>query len=280
VARVLVVNDDPWTQRVVSAVLVQAGHTVDLATEGWEALLHAGRLRPDLVITDLEIAVKDGRSFVDALRARPDTSGVPAIFLTRNGHVPDWPHPHLDHFLSRQFRVEELEELLGVLLGVATPAPIVDPTKRPTGSTPLPPPLVAPSPRHDDGQAVAAAERDLLDAGDGARRTVLHGLLTEFALSSLLIVLELERKTGVLLLHDPNGSGGRVSLRQGRVVRAEAPGGVRGALAVYEMLTWTQGRFEFQAAEVGEPDEVGSSTSFLLMEGARLVDERNHQGRN
>lgn len=276
-ARVLVVNEDPWTQRVVSAVLVQAGHTVDLATEGWEALLHAGRLRPDLVITDLELAVKDGRSFVDALRSRPETSGLPAIFLTRNGHLPDWPHPHLDHFLSRQFRVEELEELLGALLGVATPAPIVDASRRPSGSTPVPPPtLGSPAHRDDDGQAAAPAE----DGEDAGRRTVLYGLLKEFALSSVLIVLELERKTGVLLLQGSDGSPGRVSLRGGRVVRAEAPNGVRGALAVYEMLTWTQGRFEFQAAEVAEPDEVGSSTSFLLMEGARLVDERNHQGRN
>ena len=37
-ARVLVVDDDPWTQRMVSAVLSQSGHMVDLASDGWEAL--------------------------------------------------------------------------------------------------------------------------------------------------------------------------------------------------------------------------------------------------
>jgi hypothetical protein len=41
------------------------------------------------------------------------------------------------------------------------------------------------------------------------------------------------------------------------------------------MLGWTQGRFEFQAGEVSGEDEIGSSTSFLLLEGARLQDERN-----
>lgn len=264
-ARVLVVNEDPWTQRVVSAVLMHAGHSVDLATEGWEALLHAGRARPDLVITDLDLVVADGRSFVDTLRSRPESSGLPAVFLTR-GQAPEWPHPHLDHFLSRQFRVEELEELVGLLLGVPTPGPIL--TMPPLAT------VVAPAPPRAEAQTADAAEEAREATG---MRLVLQGHLAEFALSSLLIVLELERKTGVLFLQGAAGQAGRLAVRQGRVVRAEAPSGLRGPVAVYEMLTWNRGRFDFHAAEVADADEVGSSTSFLLMEGARLVDERNHQ---
>jgi hypothetical protein len=46
------------------------------------------------------------------------------------------------------------------------------------------------------------------------------------------------------------------------------------------MLGWPRGRFEFNVGEVSGEDEIGSSTSFLLLEGARLQDERNHDKEN
>ena len=39
------------------------------------------------------------------------------------------------------------------------------------------------------------------------------------------------------------------------------------------MLTWADGRFDFGAVDVDMEDEVNSSTTHLLMEGARLIDE-------
>ncbi len=61
------------------------------------------------------------------------------------------------------------------------------------------------------------------------------------------------------------------------IVKVAALGAVMscGALAVYDLLTCGEGRFEFNAGAVEGEDEIGSSTSFLLMEGARLQDERN-----
>ena len=46
---------------------------------------------------------------------------------------------------------------------------------------------------------------------------------------------------------------------------------------MFELLTWSEGRFEFHAGEVEGEDEIGSSTSFLLLEGARLQDEERRQ---
>jgi hypothetical protein len=108
---------------------------------------------------------------------------------------------------------------------------------------------------------------------------VLNGSLDEFGLSSVLIVLELERKSGVVVLNGDGGLG-HIHVRQGRVIRADIEGGPArgGALAIFEMLGWSHGRFEFQAGEVTGEDEIGSSTSFLLLEGARLQDERNQSG--
>ena len=41
------------------------------------------------------------------------------------------------------------------------------------------------------------------------------------------------------------------------------------------MLAWTRGTFSFAAMEVDMEDSVQSSTTHLLMEGARLIDEAN-----
>ena len=46
-------------------------------------------------------------------------------------------------------------------------------------------------------------------------------------------------------------------------------------MSVYEMLTWKAGAFSFNAMEVDMDDTVQSSTTHLLMEGARRIDEAN-----
>ena len=45
---------------MVSAVLSQNGHLVELASDGWEALIRAGHARPDVVLTELKLPSSDG----------------------------------------------------------------------------------------------------------------------------------------------------------------------------------------------------------------------------
>jgi hypothetical protein len=103
----------------------------------------------------------------------------------------------------------------------------------------------------------------------------LRGSLVSFGLSSLLMVIELERMSGLVTLQGPAGVG-RLAVRHGRVLRARVDGdpGTHGAHAIYEMLQWSSGTFEFDAGSVDGDDQIDRSTSFLLMEGARLADEQ------
>src|SRR3954454_9602246 len=270
-ARVLVVDDDPWTQRMVSAILSQGGHLVDLASDGWEALIRAGRRRPDVVITELKLPTTDGWSLAEALRGRPGADTVAFVVLAslRSERAPGPSfRPATDHILFKPFRLEQIESAVGGALG-SRPRPtpgggaLLPPARRPT---PVPP-----------GKGGPAAPRAVTPGQVPIPlRPVLSGALDEIVLSSVLIVLELERKSGVVTL-EAEGGVGRLHLRQGRVIRAAIDGGAErgGSLAVFEMLTWSRGRFEFQVGEVEGEDEIGSSTSFLLLEGARLQDERN-----
>src|SRR5262249_16589606 len=96
---------------------------------------------------------------------------------------------------------------------------------------------------------------------DAGRPAAIHGTLEQLGLSSLLVMIEMERKSGILRLSRPSVTG-RIFVREGRVVAARLEGdrapkeARRGAEAVYHMLTWSAGAFDFTAVEVEMEDEV------------------------
>ncbi len=110
------------------------------------------------------------------------------------------------------------------------------------------------------------------------KRTGLSGRLEQLGLSSLLVMMEMERKDGVLQIQNEDKRVGRIFLRRGQVIQARIDKDElerNGAESVYEMLTWQKGRFHFTAMDVDMEDLVQTSTTSLLMEGARLIDEAN-----
>jgi len=111
----------------------------------------------------------------------------------------------------------------------------------------------------------------------------LRGRLEQFGLATVLTFLDLERRSGELLvvadeansLRGPQTKVGRLWLRQGRVLRARIEGSRRlNKSAVYDLLGLERGRFSFSQIDLdGLADELGVPTMQLLMEAARRVDE-------
>ena len=108
----------------------------------------------------------------------------------------------------------------------------------------------------------------------GPARSILRGELDRIGLSTLLTILEMERRSGILVLSRPRQLG-RLHVRDGQIIRARIEGQRRqsGEEAVYQMLTWPEGQFEMWQTEVEGRDEIRHRTTFLLMEGMRRVDE-------
>jgi hypothetical protein len=102
----------------------------------------------------------------------------------------------------------------------------------------------------------------------------LQGRLDQLGLSTLLTVLEMERWSGVLLVHR-NGEVGRLWLSRGNVIRARTEGSacLSGKIAAFDLLAWGAGRFELTREEVEVADEIDTPTTHLLMEAARRMDE-------
>ncbi|MCC6746212.1 MAG: response regulator [Deltaproteobacteria bacterium] len=242
--RILIVDDDPWICRMVGTMLQQRGHTTQLARDGREGLRAALSFRPDLIITDVLMAGMDGWTLVRTLRSRPDLNMVPVIFLTALNKDEDRIlgfRLGADDYLAKPFRFEELDLRVERVLRTA------DRIRE---------------------QVQEELSRQQADSNVG-----LKGDLAHLGVSAILTILEMERKSGILVLRGPTT--GRIFMREGRVLAAFLEGQTepRGADAVYLLLTWSSGAFEFTSLDVDMEDQVKTSTTHLLMEGARRIDE-------
>ena len=105
-------------------------------------------------------------------------------------------------------------------------------------------------------------------------RASLHGGLDQIGLGTLLTILDMERRSGLLLIRR-QGELGRLWLSRGCVVRGRVDGLISrsGKPAIYYLLGWDDGRFEFSAGDIDIPDEIDTPTTYLLMEAARRLDE-------
>jgi two-component system chemotaxis response regulator CheY len=80
--KILTVDDSASVRQMVRAVLTVAGYGVMEAKDGREALGAARGEQANMVITDLNMPVMDGLTFIRELRKLPAYSGVPIVFLS------------------------------------------------------------------------------------------------------------------------------------------------------------------------------------------------------
>jgi DNA-binding response OmpR family regulator len=74
-----------------------------------------------------------------------------------------------------------------------------------------------------------------------------------------------------------NGSKkGVIYIQQGEIIHAQAEG-LEGQDAVYRLMTWQDGDFEISACTAFPPRNIYESAMSLLMEGARIADEKSLQ---
>ena len=107
-------------------------------------------------------------------------------------------------------------------------------------------------------------------------RSAVQGRLEEVPLVDLLQLLSTSKKTGAIVIKGYRG--GRVHLRHGKVVSAviDADPTLPPKKALFRMVTWTQGGFEFVPQE-GElapmQDEITEGTEHLVMDAMHQADE-------
>ncbi|MEN9360782.1 MAG: hypothetical protein RL095_2317 [Verrucomicrobiota bacterium] len=79
---VMIVDDVPDNIQVAARFLQEDGCSVAFATSGAQALQALARLRPQLILLDIDMPEMNGFQLIEKLAAHPDTAQIPVIFLT------------------------------------------------------------------------------------------------------------------------------------------------------------------------------------------------------
>jgi CheY-like chemotaxis protein len=88
-ARIVVLEDDASTRRLITAVLKKAGHEVTDVDNGAEGLLIVLAEQPDLVVSDVEMPKMNGFEVLQQIRQDAETSQTPVILLTSRSSQAD-----------------------------------------------------------------------------------------------------------------------------------------------------------------------------------------------
>ncbi len=244
---ILIVDDDDDVLDLLHFILSQEGFEVHTATNGIVALQRVEAWLPDLIITDIMMPVMDGFTFIRQLRARPRSALLPVIFLTSANRARNRLQCFklgADDYLEKPIYRDEI---------VFRARRVLENAERLQRALRL------------------GAAAEMLPGGKGS----FSGDLALFGLGSLLSILEMEGKTGVLMLRDGQQHG-RMEVRAGRVVAAELEGveHLLDAEAIYRFAGWEGGDFSFRAQPVEVEDRIRSGTAQLLLEAARRLDDQ------
>jgi len=87
-AKILVVEDDPWNQRIVCELLEMRGHEVLAADTVGAARAQLGE-RPEAVLLDIHVPGGGGEAFLREIRGCAELERVPVIALTASAMTGD-----------------------------------------------------------------------------------------------------------------------------------------------------------------------------------------------
>ncbi len=234
--RTLIADHDATRAKGIAEACLARGIVVEHASHGAAALEVALERVPDLVICPLDLPVIDAVRMTEILRANPRTRGACFLFLTTDElDAPIVMDPR-DAAIPSPWDVEE------VLRHVE--------------------PILAQNTR----------------LGAVRSNSEVSGKLTQISLLDLLQIFQMNSKTGTLRISNIDGtSSGVVLVRRGQVVDASIPLGdgtsIGSEKALFRLLTWRDGSFEFLPGEPAGSARVQMPTRSLLLEGMRQKDE-------
>ena len=230
---VLVVDDNPLFRRFLKDVLSLQGFRVEEAANAEDALHSARERRPWLIVTDIRLPGADGFEFCRRVRSHRLLRQTPLIFLS------GW-----DDYKERYQGME-----VGADDFLSKQTPVRELLIR-----------------------IQLILRRYVDLGARDRRgSGMVGQIQVIGPPAILQMCNHNRLTGVLSVQEGSQ---RISIgfRDGEIVQADSTSAA-GDAAVYDLLSWDRGAFEFAPGEPGEGTPVDGTFELLLLEGCRRLDE-------
>lgn len=116
--KILIVEDHEDSAAMLETLLQMTGYETFSARNGQEGYTLALNGKPDLIITDIEMPVLDGISFIQRLRETPQFAATPIIVITAYGdeRAQRAMEAGADAWASKPFNWELLQQTVAMLL--------------------------------------------------------------------------------------------------------------------------------------------------------------------
>ena len=232
--KVLVVDDNPLVLDLVAKGM-DPYCEVSTAADGADALLKVIDAPPDLIISDYKMPGLDGRQLYEKLRGRQQTRHIPFIFVASRADIEEKLRPLAD----------------GVEDFIPKPFFLKD--------------LVRLAKKVVDRLHLEKLQQRAVRPG------VIQGRLEEMGVAELMQSLEMGQKSCRLALRR-GAELCELFFSAGQCKHARL-GSLEGDSAVYQVLNWTDGDFEIDFNATSDRTTTTHSTTGLLMEAMRLLDE-------
>ena len=235
--QVLIVDDNPMIRELVCQGM-EAHCDVISSSDGADALLKSVDNPPDLIVSDFRMPGLDGRQLYEKLRSRESTRNIPFVFVASRGDIE-----------------EKLRPAVGGGVEDFIPKPF----------------FVADLVR----QVKKIVDRLHLEKMQkrASRPGVIQGHLEEMSVTELMQSLEMGQKTCRLTMRR-GGEQAELYFVAGQCKHGQL-GGTQGDAVAYQVIGWLDGEFEIEFGATSERETTTLSTTGLLMEAMRLMDEAN-----
>ena len=235
--QVLIVDDNPLIRNLMCEGM-EPYCTVIPADDGADALLKSIDHPPDLIISDYRMPGLDGRQLFEKLRGRENTRNIPFIFVASRGDIEEKLRPAVGG---------------GVEDFIPKPFFIAD--------------MVRQTKKIVDRLQLEKMQKK------ASRPGVIQGRLEEMSVTELMQSLEMGQKSCRLTLrHEAEVA--ELYFTAGQCKHAQL-GEAEGDSVVYQAVNWASGEFEIDFGANSDRETTTHSTTGLLMEAMRLMDEAN-----
>jgi DNA-binding response OmpR family regulator len=230
--KILVVDDEAHLRRVVSLYLRTRHYEVETAENGLDAIQKVSTDRPDLIIADIGMPGIDGYELCSRLRRDTATRTIPFIFLTARDQ-------DTDRIKARKIGSDDY---------LTKPCPL---------------------------DQLAEHVETMIDRIEQAKkipldRIGLSGHLDQVNVLDLIQMLELDQKTGALVLSHGERTG-TLYFKDGTIIDADIRSPKREE-PLFVLLGWKAGRYLFLPDAMPERMPITASLAHLLFEDLRKFE--------
>lgn len=231
--KILIVDEDSNYISALRKELSQAGYDVVYWDDGKKALELTENLKPDLIISEVDLPQINGHMFFNEVKSIPELKKVPFIFISSQKRVNDRIQSMeigVDDFIMKPFHVEEVIARIENLLH----------------------------------------EYDSLKESKDNNGKGFSGSLSEMNLIDLIQTLEVGKKSAIIKLKYDTYQGS-VHIQNGEIAGA-AFQDLPPDKALLKMFLWTDGTFFVEMSKFDQQKTITQDTKELIADGLKRVN--------